>query len=210
MSKGFSFLAVDAESTGPDPLEARIIELGFQEFANQQATKLAGAKYYNPGFPIPKSASDVNGITDAHVKNAPRFAESAEKFSAFLKQRIVLGYNFYSFDGPLIKAEAARAKVLNPFADVIIVDVYPYVKEIYPFSKRSTPKSKSLKDQCVYFGIGLNNAHSALADSKACGELFLAMQTCKLIPMDLAQILADQEALRAKFMLAEQTAMFDG
>src|ERR1700691_3950781 len=127
----WTFTSLDSEATGPDPLEARILELGFQEFANQQATKLCGAKIYNPGCPIPQTATAVNGITDEHVKNAPRFVDNAEKFAAFLKNRVIVGYNFYVYDGPLIKAESARGKVQNPFADLLIVDLYPYIREQY-------------------------------------------------------------------------------
>jgi DNA polymerase III subunit epsilon len=196
------FITLDVETTGTDPLEARAVELGLCEFVIDQTGQIAKlkpwAKLLNPTVPVGKGATGVHGITDAHVKDKPRFRESAEKFSQFLRGKIVVGYNFFAFDGPLLKAEFARAGIARPFDGVVIVDVYPYIREDYGSKRR--PQSKSLNDQCAWWGVALPKAHSAAHDAEATGRLALAMQAWPgrkpTMPYELEQILEDQRRLR--------------
>jgi DNA polymerase-3 subunit epsilon len=195
------FLSLDVESTGTDPLEARIVELGLCEFVldNGQLQKVKPlAKLFNPGVPISKSASNVHGITDAHVKDKPLFRESAAKFVQYLQGRVVVGYNFFHFDGPLMKAEFARCGIPRPFDGVAIVDVYPYVREDYGSKRR--PQSKSLGDQCAWWGVHLDKAHSAAHDAESTGRLLLAMQSWPgakpTVPWELETILEQQKRFR--------------
>jgi DNA polymerase-3 subunit epsilon len=63
----------------------------------------------NPRVPIPKEASDVHGITNDMVRNAPplnRFASSIEKL---FEGATLAGYNIRKFDVPLIVNDLQRA-----------------------------------------------------------------------------------------------------
>jgi DNA polymerase-3 subunit epsilon len=195
------FIALDLETTGTDPLDARIVELGLCEFVLNDGQLLRVkplAKLFNPGVPISKSASQVHGITDEHVKDKPLFRTAAPKLAQYLQGRVVVGYNLFHFDGPLLKAEFARAGIPRPFDGVVIVDVYPYIREDYGSKRR--PQSKSLGDQCAWWGVRLDSAHSAAHDAEATGRLLLAMQAWPgskpTMPWELDRILEDQRALR--------------
>src|SRR5699024_4495742 len=80
---GDRLLVFDTDTTGLDTSKDRIVELGacyFEERAHVESRR----NLINPGFPIPKGASDVHGITDARVADKPRFAEVAPRFVTHL------------------------------------------------------------------------------------------------------------------------------
>jgi len=196
-----AFISIDIESTGTDPLEDRIIELGICEFTltNGQLTKVKSfAKLFNPGIPIAQRATEVHGIRNEHVSDKLSFASAAPKLAMYITGKIVSGYNLYAFDAAMLKAEFARAGIARPFDGVILVDSYPYVREDYGVKRK--PQSKRLVDQCNWWGVPLSNAHSAAHDAEAAGRLLLAMQcwpaSKPVIPYELERIIEDQRKLR--------------
>ena len=64
------FVAFDLETTGTQPNENAIVEIGAVRFSGSEPLVGFG-KLINPGMPIPAEASRVNGITDEMVKDAP-------------------------------------------------------------------------------------------------------------------------------------------
>jgi DNA polymerase III epsilon subunit-like protein len=56
----------------------------------------------NPGEAIPKAASDVHGITDDMVRDAPRWEDIAGTVLSLLKEKTVCVYNV-SFDEPILQ-----------------------------------------------------------------------------------------------------------
>lgn len=93
IDKLFPFVVIDTETTGLSPKDCEIIEVSAIKY-NQNFTpvscfstlcKLSGL--------IPKSASDVNNITDAMVSNAPSFSEVAGKFMEYIAGCNIVGHN---------------------------------------------------------------------------------------------------------------------
>jgi DNA polymerase III epsilon subunit-like protein len=60
----------------------------------------------NPSLPITKEITEINGITNDMVKDAPRIREALQDFLLFVGKRLVLGHNWNGFDNKWIKANS--------------------------------------------------------------------------------------------------------
>jgi DNA polymerase-3 subunit epsilon len=110
-------LFIDTETTGKDPATARIVSLAIMPIvppgypAIEKFTTLV-----NPQMPIPAEATEIHGISDAMVKNAPVFKALGPKLAGLLcVDNDLAGYNVVNFDFPLITNEFARCGLLNVF-----------------------------------------------------------------------------------------------
>ena len=99
---------VDLETTGVNLATARIVEIAIVKVL-QDGTKLVKQKFINPQVPIPKSSSDIHGITDEKVKEAPTFKEVANELKQFIDNADLSGYNSNRFDIPLFIVEFFRS-----------------------------------------------------------------------------------------------------
>ena len=82
----------DLETTGTDPAKDRIIELALVKIL-PNGTREKYVKRVNPGIPIPKSSSDIHGITDEDIKDAPLFKLIAHEVYDWMKGCDMGGYN---------------------------------------------------------------------------------------------------------------------
>ncbi|MCA9558997.1 MAG: 3'-5' exonuclease [Myxococcales bacterium] len=186
-------LAVDTETTGTDPEQARIVELGGAYFRGGAVYGKLVRDLVNPGIYIPAGASVVHGIKSEDVESAPPWTEIAARFARHLDAGPVLcGYNFAFYDARVIAAENARHGVewalpeaLDPF--------------VFACWHHRGERSRKLINVCALYGIGLpeDRAHSADADALATGALLLAMVRAGCIPDDVEAAFAEQARLRA-------------
>jgi len=96
------YLVVDTESTGLDIETAEIVEVGFAVFEHGEPV-LTDSMLVRPTIPIPTGATEIHGITDAMVADAPTIEEVGPKvIEALSKFRTVAGHNFLGYDGPLL------------------------------------------------------------------------------------------------------------
>lgn len=95
----------DVETTGANPYVDRIVQLTL--FNPDTDEILSGL--VNPGMPIPQEAIKIHGITDAMVKDAPKFSEYAELIQQFISEAVLAGYNIKRFDVPILHGELKRA-----------------------------------------------------------------------------------------------------
>jgi len=123
----------------------------------------------NPGIPIPKEASDITGITDDMVKNAPPFEEIGKLFVDFCEGDVILvAHNNDSFDYPLLKHEYGRIETDLP--EWRYVDTLKWSRKYRP----DLPKH-SLQHLREIHGIAANNAHRALDDVVILHQVFSLM-----------------------------------
>src|SRR5437764_6200957 len=99
---------IDLETTGINVATDKIIEIAIVKLLPDSNT-LNKRKFINPQIPIPKSASDVHGITNEMVKNAPVFKQVANEIKQFLDNCDLGGYNSNRFDVPMLVEEFLRA-----------------------------------------------------------------------------------------------------
>lgn len=155
-------IAFDLETTGVDLANDRIVEIGFIIYDEDLNVKVERTTLINPEMRIPKEATEIHGITDDMVKNAPKFKDIAKKLSLLFKNKEIIGYNILGFDLPLLLAEFERVGEEANFSDKI-VDVYKVESNLFPRTLSAIYKK--------YVDEELDNAHDALADTRATIEI---------------------------------------
>lgn len=150
------YVVFDLETTGLSPVTDQIIEIS--------AVKVKGgvvqdtfSTLVNPGRPIPAAASQVNGITDAMVADAPALNTVLGQFLAFIGDGTLVGHNIHSFDMKFLNAAMQkfyRRDLGNDYIDTL-------------YMARSCMKHlprHRLVDLAACFRISTEGAHRALND----------------------------------------------
>ena len=163
LSRPIAFL--DLETTGINITNDRIVEIAIvkiQVDGSQQIKR----KLLNPTIPIPKASSDVHGITDEMVKDAPTFKQVANELKQFMDNCDMGGYNSNRFDLPLLIEEFSRSGVPFNIDGRKMVDVQ---KVFHQMEQRTL--SAAYKFYC---NKTLEGAHGAEADATATWEILEA------------------------------------
>lgn len=180
-------LVVDTETTGIDPKQARVVEIG-GVFYEPKNGRRALQRYINPGCPIPAEATALHRITDSMVADAPSFREAAEGIlTRFEDADVVMGYNLLDYDLPLLEAEFARAGFPTTIDRSKVIDLIVFAR----WHLRDH-RSRKLGDVCAHYGVDLKNAHSAKADAVATHDLLYYMLDSGVVPTDVEKALAQQ------------------
>lgn len=104
-----TFAVVDVETTGVRAgTDDRITELAVV-LVHGTRRELVFESLVNPGRPIPAAVSEMTGISDAMVRQAPTFAEVADQVLAALAGRVFVAHNA-RFDWGFVNAELRRAR----------------------------------------------------------------------------------------------------
>ncbi len=149
---------LDLETTGVNLSTDRIVEIAIVKI-NPDGDRHVKRKLINPEMPIPKNSSDIHGITDEMVKDAPTFKQAGNEIKQFLDQCDLGGYNSNRFDIPLLMEEFLRAGMDVDLSNRKMVDVQHIFYTMEPRSLTAAYK--------FYCNKELENAHSAEADVNA-------------------------------------------
>ncbi len=153
---------IDLETTGVNLGTDRIIEIAIVKVLTD-GNRSVKRKLINPGISIPKASSDVHGISDEMVKDAPFFKQVAQELKQFLDGCDLAGYNSNRFDIPLLVEEFLRAEVEFEMKGRKMLDV----QQIF---YKMEPRTLSAAYQ-FYCQKSLENAHSAEVDATATLEI---------------------------------------
>lgn len=119
LDKPIVFLNI--ETTGLDVKNDRIVELSALKITPDYSTDDIFYRI-NPQVPIHRQASEVNGITDDDVKDAPTFANIAVVVSNFLEGCDLGGYNLNKFVLPFLIEEFNRVNIRFKYGRRRILD----------------------------------------------------------------------------------------
>jgi len=156
---------IDLETTGINLATDRIVEIAIVKVF-PDGTKVVKRKILNPQMPIPKASSDIHGITDELVANAPTFKQVANEMKQFIDDADFSGYNSNRFDIPLLMEEFLRAGLTIDMTHRKMVDV----QHIFHMMEKRT-LGAAYKFYCEK---NLDDAHSAEADATATWEILQA------------------------------------
>jgi DNA polymerase-3 subunit epsilon len=156
---------IDLETTGVNISNDRIVEIAIIKVLPDD-TRQVKRKLINPLMPIPAGASDVHGITDEMVKDAPSFKQVANELKQFLDNCDLGGYNSNRFDVPMLIEEFLRAGVAFSVDGRKLVDV----QKVFHMMEQRT-LSAAYKFYCNKV---LDGAHSAEVDATATWEVLEA------------------------------------
>lgn len=162
------YAALDVETTGLDPYNDRVLEIGLALFSFDSEGALAEEQTWqsllNPGIAIPSSATAIHGITDFDVFASPFFRELATELSALLEGRVMVAHNA-PFDAGFIAREFARLGMASPVGET--ADSLILLRKAVP-----NLLSYSLAKAAFILGVDTGNSHRALDDARTCMYLF--------------------------------------
>lgn len=153
---------IDLETTGINLAVDRIVELAIVK-VQPDGSRIVKRKLVNPQMPIPKVSSDVHGITDDMVKDAPSFKQVANEIRQFLDNSDLAGYNSNRFDIPMLVEEFLRSGLEFDVTTRHLLDVQKLYHMMEPRTLSAAYK--------FYCGKDLDNAHSAEVDAMATFEI---------------------------------------
>ncbi|HQN92771.1 MAG TPA: 3'-5' exonuclease [Prolixibacteraceae bacterium] len=160
---------LDLETTGINIASDRIVEIALLKI-NPDGNEEEKLMRINPEMPIPEQSSRIHGIYDEDVKNCPTFREVAKTLANFMEGCDLAGFNSNRFDIPLLAEEFLRAGVDIDMKKRKFVDVQAI---FHKMEKRTLIAAYKL-----YCSKELEDAHSAMADTKATYEVLKAQLDC--------------------------------
>lgn len=176
-------LVLDTETTGVDPLEARLVT-AYVGVMSHDGTILIGQEFLaNPGVEIPEAAAAVHGITTEHARaNGRQPSAVLSELTAILfstRNLPIVAYNA-AYDMTLLLREGHRhlpADDAGAFEELLrerpVIDPFIIDKEMDKWRKGS----RKLIDTARHYGVELSEeeAHGAAADAIAGGRVALAL-----------------------------------
>ena len=155
------YVVVDVETTGGWANGDRITEIGAVKVRNHQVVE-EWHSLVNPQRAIPPKITQITGITNQMVRDAPVFAEVADGFVRFMGDGIFVAHNV-NFDYGFMSYEYGRLERRFRFPKLCTVAA---MRRRYPGHK-----SYGLGKLCEAYGIELETHHRALCDARATGHL---------------------------------------
>ncbi|MEZ4806975.1 MAG: 3'-5' exonuclease [Flavobacteriales bacterium] len=155
----------DLETTGTRIGKDRIVQVGIVRLLLDGGRETFQT-LVNPEMPIPAEATEVHGITDTDVADAPVLQEVAREILGNLAGCDLAGFNCLRFDVPFLAEELHRAGVEWDSSGLRVVDVQRIYHKMEPRNL-----SAALRFYC---GREHEGAHDALADVEATADVLLA------------------------------------
>ena len=156
------FSIIDIETTGNQYKFGKITEIAIYQHNGQKITD-SYSTLINPEMDIPFFITDLTGIDNKMVKDAPKFYEVAKTIVEMTLGRTFVAHNV-QFDYKFIRQEFARLG-------------YDYSRKTMctvQLSRRLLPghRSYSLGRLCSDLGIAIDGRHRAAGDALATAKLF--------------------------------------
>lgn len=156
-----NYICVDLETTGLDPKRDKIIEIG-AVLVEQGKIKKEFSTFLNPGRVLPKRITEITGIVDADLKDAPYIEDKIGEFLEFAGGHILLGHSIL-FDYSFLKRAAVNARFSY---EVNAIDTLQIARKYL-----AGIPSRSLPNLCEFYGIEYK-PHRALEDAIATHKLY--------------------------------------
>ena len=159
---------LDTETTGLSITEKhRVVEIGCIELENQISTNKIFHEYLNPQREVSEDAYKIHGYSDQFLSNKKTFAQVAESFLKFIKDKKIIIHNA-AFDLSFLNYEL---KLINQKAidENNVIDTLEIARRKYPGSQNS------LDALCKRFNIdnSKREKHNALIDCQLLKEVYI-------------------------------------
>src|SRR5690625_1146931 len=161
-----TYVVFDVETTGLSAVYDTIIELA--------GVKIRGGEiidrfesFANPNKPISQTITDLTGITDDMVKDAPQIDGVLKDFHEWTKETVLVAHNA-SFDIGFLNQgyqKISYPKITNP-----VIDTLELARFLFP-----QLGNHRLNTLCKHLDIELTQHHRAIYDAEATGYLFWKM-----------------------------------
>ena len=165
-------IAIDIETTGLDPKKDAITEIGAVKFEGKRV-EAEWSSLVNPGRPIPPEITQLTGITNDMVRNAPTLEQVLPELVKFAGNDPLIGHNVRFDLGFLQKRGILK---LNE-----VIDTYDMAAVLLPGNPRYNlgTLGKTLL-------ITIPNSHRALDDAKLTHAVYFKLYEKAIsMPVDL-------------------------
>lgn len=160
--------AIDLETTSLDAAKALIVQFATVPISGGALDSGdACERLVDPGTAIPPRSTEIHGITDAMVRDAPPLRQLWRELVARLESRVVIGHTV-AFDLTVLAAEARRNGL--PWRKPRALCVRMLATVVAP-----SLASHSLDALASWLGLEIRDRHRALGDAEAAGHIFLAL-----------------------------------
>lgn len=164
------FCVIDLETTGlrrDDP----IIQCSAIKYRNSKQVDQFNTYVNTNNLTIPQNITNLTGITNDMLANAPAFTEISEDFITFVGNDAIVGQNISSFDLPKLRAYGID------FSTNKIYDTRNMAKAFNLGTEDN--KLETLKE---FYGID-NVSHNALADCDTTGQIYIKFLNKDFVPV---------------------------
>jgi DNA polymerase-3 subunit epsilon len=168
-----TYVVFDSETTGLNPRQGdEIVQLAAVRIVNGR--RVEGEVFdtlVNPGRPIPPVSTDVHGITDAMVADAPGVADVARRFHKFAEGAVLIAHNA-PFDMEFLRRVEGQIGLTfdMPVLDTVLLSAVVYGQhEVHSLDALTHRLGITIPEEA---------RHTALGDTLATADAFL-----KLMPM---------------------------
>lgn len=160
-----TFICFDIETTGLSAKRDKITEIGAVKVVNGEIADTFST-FANPEMPIPQKITQLTGITDAMVKDAPSQSEAVSAFLEFAGDNVLVAHNA-PFDTSFIrKACEDMGKEYNYTS----IDTVAISRAIL-----SDIKNCKLDTVAKYLRLGEFNHHRATDDAEILAKIFISL-----------------------------------
>lgn len=162
------FIALDVETTGLDPSNCKITEIGLVEFTNGIKTREYGS-LINIGEKLHPDIVEITGITDEMLASAPIpsvvFSEVAEFLKDVLEEKVFVVAHNAEFDMAFIKRALIQYGYLGVinFVDTLNIS-HKLVKGLNNYKQDTV---------ALFFNIINPQSHRATTDAETCGQILV-------------------------------------
>jgi len=156
------FAIIDIETTGQSYKFGKITEVALYQHNGQEVTN-SFTTLINPEMDIPYFITELTGINNEMVKNAPKFYEVAKTLVEMTRGRTFVAHNA-SFDYKFMKEEYEKLGFNYNRKTMCTVKL---ARKLLPGHS-----SYSLGKLCSDLGIEINGRHRAAGDALATVKLF--------------------------------------
>lgn len=183
-----SFVVFDVETTGFSARNDMIIEIGAVKIKNGEIIDNFNM-LINPERSLKTEIINLTGITDSMLVDKPKFSDIKDEFFNFIKDSILVAHNA-PFDMGFLKENFQRENMEFNFP---YIDTLELSRIFYP-----NVKSHKLGKVAKRLGVSLENAHRAVDDAKATGEVFLRLLNDEIVKNDFRKTLKNIQDLKTK------------
>lgn len=150
------YVVFDLETTGISVVSDEIVEISAVKVKNHEIEDTFST-LVNPGIHIPRSATQINGITDEMVSKAPDLKAAMDDVMEFFGEAVLVGHNIHTFDMKFLSRAALKlydSDISNDYVDTLYI------------ARTCLPQLKHhrLVDVSAHFNISTEGAHRALND----------------------------------------------
>ena len=160
-----SFVVFDIETTGLSPQTCAITEIGAVRYKMGEVSETFSS-FVNPKMPISEEITNLTGITNDMVKDAPGIENVLPDFLKFVNGDVLVAHNA-SFDISFIRSACEKCKI--PF-DPTFIDTVSMSRQI-----NTDLKNHKLDTLAQYFDLGDFNHHRAFEDAHMLALIYKSM-----------------------------------